>query len=391
MALIKCKECGAVISDKAIACPKCGCPIHLSYPSQSQYETYNTHGNSMDRKEQSAFLPLMRDCLFFLGAIIIFIYAEGPGKILGVLILFTSIINFLPYSNLLFKKTFAYLNRVPFVVSVLLLAFAFFFLIIAIQVGEPLVIIVGALILSAAFCGLAAQIILPSIHSSRTLYKVSASLCLLGAIAFIIYEIRENVLYDDIYLIMFTISLSLSAMVNFFIQISDKRVSFKTTEDKREMREPANELKEKRVISQLSSGEKVHGKEKVKKVGKVLRKNKGLIFAVASFVLSLIGMETSADEVSDGIGFDSDGDGDIDSWGMDTDGDGMVDTIASDMDGDGLIDSVKMDTDGDGFADMVVNRARDGGSEMMIDTNGDGFVDVVAYDFDGDGKIDAVN
>ena len=27
MALIKCLECGHEISDKAVSCPKCGCPI----------------------------------------------------------------------------------------------------------------------------------------------------------------------------------------------------------------------------------------------------------------------------------------------------------------------------------------------------------------------------
>ena len=27
MALIKCKECGSMISDRATKCPKCGCPI----------------------------------------------------------------------------------------------------------------------------------------------------------------------------------------------------------------------------------------------------------------------------------------------------------------------------------------------------------------------------
>ena len=27
MALIKCTECGHEVSDKASACPKCGCPI----------------------------------------------------------------------------------------------------------------------------------------------------------------------------------------------------------------------------------------------------------------------------------------------------------------------------------------------------------------------------
>ena len=29
MALIKCSECGAKISEKAIVCPKCGCPLDI--------------------------------------------------------------------------------------------------------------------------------------------------------------------------------------------------------------------------------------------------------------------------------------------------------------------------------------------------------------------------
>lgn len=28
MALIKCPECGEEVSEKALACPKCGCPIN---------------------------------------------------------------------------------------------------------------------------------------------------------------------------------------------------------------------------------------------------------------------------------------------------------------------------------------------------------------------------
>ena len=29
MALIKCPECGKEVSDKALSCPKCGCPINV--------------------------------------------------------------------------------------------------------------------------------------------------------------------------------------------------------------------------------------------------------------------------------------------------------------------------------------------------------------------------
>ena len=33
MALLKCKECGREISDKAINCPNCGCPVISSLDS----------------------------------------------------------------------------------------------------------------------------------------------------------------------------------------------------------------------------------------------------------------------------------------------------------------------------------------------------------------------
>lgn len=29
MALIKCSECGANVSERSVACPKCGCPIDI--------------------------------------------------------------------------------------------------------------------------------------------------------------------------------------------------------------------------------------------------------------------------------------------------------------------------------------------------------------------------
>ena len=34
MALIKCSECGTDISDKAVSCPKCGCPLHKTEENQ---------------------------------------------------------------------------------------------------------------------------------------------------------------------------------------------------------------------------------------------------------------------------------------------------------------------------------------------------------------------
>jgi len=41
MAMIKCRECGQMISDKAVKCPKCGCPsVRMS--EQTQYQRYDT-------------------------------------------------------------------------------------------------------------------------------------------------------------------------------------------------------------------------------------------------------------------------------------------------------------------------------------------------------------
>ena len=142
---------------------------------------------------------------------------------------------------------------------------------------------------------------------------------------------------------------------------------------------------------ETSATNKPDVKKKLKKVGKTLWRHKGLIFAAFGFILSLFGLEASADDSSGDFGFDSDGDGDIDSWGIDTDGDGVIDTIGTDMDGDGIIDSIGMDSNGDGMLDAVVRNGQNGAKEMLIDSDGDGFVDMVAIDLDGDGTIDAIN
>ena len=39
MALIKCPECGSEVSDKAVACPRCGCPIKAEVgPTTIEFE-----------------------------------------------------------------------------------------------------------------------------------------------------------------------------------------------------------------------------------------------------------------------------------------------------------------------------------------------------------------
>ncbi len=43
MALIKCNECGKEISDKASACPNCGCPIELEIKEESNIKDSQTN------------------------------------------------------------------------------------------------------------------------------------------------------------------------------------------------------------------------------------------------------------------------------------------------------------------------------------------------------------
>lgn len=42
MALIKCKECGKEISDKAVACPHCGCPVQMENDAKTEVQNKPT-------------------------------------------------------------------------------------------------------------------------------------------------------------------------------------------------------------------------------------------------------------------------------------------------------------------------------------------------------------
>ena len=52
MALIKCLNCGHMISDKAIKCPKCGCPVikdYINYPQPTEEPTYYENENHTNK------------------------------------------------------------------------------------------------------------------------------------------------------------------------------------------------------------------------------------------------------------------------------------------------------------------------------------------------------
>ena len=45
MALINCPECGKEISDRAVACPNCGCPVQKIIPNEPTYNNQPIENN----------------------------------------------------------------------------------------------------------------------------------------------------------------------------------------------------------------------------------------------------------------------------------------------------------------------------------------------------------
>ena len=50
MALIKCKECGHGVSDKASACPNCGCPIEKGLVCSECGNSLNPNDNPSSQR-----------------------------------------------------------------------------------------------------------------------------------------------------------------------------------------------------------------------------------------------------------------------------------------------------------------------------------------------------
>ena len=62
MALIKCKECGQMMSDRAEACPHCGCPLQEQINVNSLV-TLGSYDDTKKEKKKDTLWPLV--CLFF--------------------------------------------------------------------------------------------------------------------------------------------------------------------------------------------------------------------------------------------------------------------------------------------------------------------------------------
>ena len=75
MALIKCKECGNMVSDRAEACPKCGCPIGSATQSQPQreYVANDNHNHTSNSGNSNKNGVLWLFLIFAIVAIIIFL------------------------------------------------------------------------------------------------------------------------------------------------------------------------------------------------------------------------------------------------------------------------------------------------------------------------------
>lgn len=71
MALIQCKECGQMISDKAKSCPKCGCPV--SYASQVPPQKSQFSESFNERKKSSPVIWLLLLLLIVIVGAIIYI------------------------------------------------------------------------------------------------------------------------------------------------------------------------------------------------------------------------------------------------------------------------------------------------------------------------------
>lgn len=74
MALIKCNECGHMISSNAHACPKCGCPVgyemgkgDINDPTSTMAKSVRSKKSPGLTKKQKIFVPILVIIILLLG------------------------------------------------------------------------------------------------------------------------------------------------------------------------------------------------------------------------------------------------------------------------------------------------------------------------------------
>ena len=70
MALIKCEECGKEISDRAVACPNCGCPVE----HKKQIVKKTSHTNTDGKRNTPVIQPTFSSLFLFLPLSLFFLY-----------------------------------------------------------------------------------------------------------------------------------------------------------------------------------------------------------------------------------------------------------------------------------------------------------------------------
>lgn len=88
MALIKCKECGKEVSDKADKCPNCGCPVSYSVKNREQEINHNeqTEWKPMATAKANTKQPKMKNSVLSFVAFIISLFGCGCISIVGTIL-----------------------------------------------------------------------------------------------------------------------------------------------------------------------------------------------------------------------------------------------------------------------------------------------------------------
>ena len=80
MALIKCSECGKEISDKASACPNCGCPIKIENAETTNNTSQNQSNNKSNKKIIIIILLVMFVIMLLCAGFIFYLKVVQPQK-----------------------------------------------------------------------------------------------------------------------------------------------------------------------------------------------------------------------------------------------------------------------------------------------------------------------